>query len=112
MSATFRPKSLKAIGYADCSDAEMVLVRSLLAPQATAPLATPVATTAANFGRVPRGYITCLQDRIIGSTAQKRMYDPLPCQQVIALNTSHNPYLSDPQILAQHLLCLVTQPLS
>lgn len=111
-SATFRPEALKDLGYADCSDADMALVRSLLTPQATAPLATPVTTTPDNFGRVPRVYIECLQDFVIGPMAQKRMYTALPCQQVLTLDTSHNPYLSAPGELANHLLSLVDQPIT
>jgi pimeloyl-ACP methyl ester carboxylesterase len=65
-----------------------------------------VTTTAANFGRVPRVYIECLQDRTIGPAAQKQMYTALPCEKVITLNTSHNPYLSAPESLANHLLAL------
>lgn len=107
LSATFRPEALKEIGYADCSDADIALVRSLLAPQSVAPLVTPVAITPENFGQIPRVYIECLQDFVIGPMAQKRMYTALPCQQVMTLNTSHNPYLSAPRELANHLLSLV-----
>ncbi|NCJ05142.1 alpha/beta fold hydrolase [Synechococcales cyanobacterium C] len=106
LAATFRPEALKEIGYGDCSDEDMALVRSRLIPQAVAPLVTPVSTTTGNFGRVPRVYIECLRDRTIGPTAQKRMYTALLCEQVISMDTSHNPYLSCPQALAGHLLAL------
>ncbi|MFQ4139364.1 alpha/beta fold hydrolase [Nodosilinea sp. PGN35] len=106
LSATFRPEALQALGYADCSEEDMALVRSLLAPQALAPLTTPVQTSAEQAGRVPRVYITCTQDRVIGPAAQRRMYTALPCQQVITMDTSHNPYLSAPQALVDHLLSL------
>lgn len=106
-SATFRPEAVREIGYGDCSDEDMALVRSLLAPQAIAPLATPLTTSADNFGRVPRVYIECLRDKTIGPATQKRMYTALPCSQVITMDTSHNPYLSDPEALANHLLSLL-----
>jgi pimeloyl-ACP methyl ester carboxylesterase len=107
LSATFRPEALKDLGYHDCSDADLALVRSLIAPQAVAPLATPVTTTPENFGRVPRVYIECLQDKVIGPATQKRMYTALPCQQIMTLATSHNPYLSAPQAVAEYLLSLL-----
>ncbi|PSN11767.1 hypothetical protein C7293_22960 [filamentous cyanobacterium CCT1] len=106
LSATFNPEMVKEIGYGDCSEADVALVRSLLAPQAVAPLATPVHTTPENFGRVPRVYIECLRDRTIGLLAQRRMYTALPCKLVIAMDTSHNPYLSAPEALVNHLLAL------
>jgi pimeloyl-ACP methyl ester carboxylesterase len=108
LSATFRPEALQELGYADCSKEDMALVRSLLAPQALAPLATPVQITPEQAGRVPRIYITCTQDRVIGPAAQRRMYTALPCEQVIAMETSHNPYLSAPQELANHLALVAT----
>lgn len=107
LSATFRPEALKELGYHDCSEADVALVRSLLAPQAVAPLATPVTTTPENFGRVPRVYIECQQDKVIGPETQKRMYTALPCQKVMTLETSHNPYLSAPQAVAEYLLELL-----
>jgi pimeloyl-ACP methyl ester carboxylesterase len=107
LSATFRPEALKELGYHDCSEADLALVQSLLTPQALAPLATPVTTTPENFGRVPRVYIECLQDKVIGPAAQKRMYTALPCQQVMTLKTSHNPYLSVPEAVADQLLSLL-----
>ncbi|WP_081972452.1 alpha/beta fold hydrolase [Leptolyngbya sp. KIOST-1] len=110
LSATFRPEALPELGYADCSPEDMALVRSLLAPQALAPLATPVQTTPEQAGRVPRVYITCTQDRVIGPAAQRRMYTALPCERVLAMETSHNPYLSAPAAVAEHLLSLAAPP--
>lgn len=107
LSAAFRPEALKELGYHDCSEADVALVRSLLAPQAVAPLVTPVSTTPENFGRVPRVYIECLQDKVIGPMTQKRMYSALPCQPVMTLETSHNPYLSAPEAVADALLSLL-----
>ncbi len=107
LSATFRPEALQDLGYADCSEEDMALVRSLLAPQTLAPLATSVQITPEQAGRVPKVYITCTQDRVISPAAQRRMYTALPCEQVIAMETGHNPYLSAPQTLANHLLSLV-----
>lgn len=51
LSATFRPEALQELGYADCSEEDMALVRSLLAPQALAPLAMPVQISAERMGR-------------------------------------------------------------
>lgn len=58
-------------------------------------------------GCVPRVYIECLQDYVIGPLTQKKMYTALPCQQVISMDTSHNPLLSAPEALVKHLLPLV-----
>ncbi|MGI0489007.1 alpha/beta fold hydrolase [Pantanalinema rosaneae CENA516] len=106
-SVSFRSHAAKDIGFGDCSDADMALVQALLSSQAVAPLTTPVNTTAEKFGRVPRVYIECLQDRAIGLLAQRRLQTALPCEKVISLDTSHAPFFSAPQALAQHLLALL-----
>ncbi len=79
---------------------------TLLTPEPNAPVATPLELTEANFGRVPRTYITCLADRGVSPALQKTMYTRLPCQQVISLNTSHSPFLSAPDELVKHLTAL------
>lgn len=92
--------------YADCPSEDVALARALLTPEPNAPVATPLELTDANFGRVPRIYITTLADRGVSTALQKTMYTRLPCQQVISLNTSHSPFLSAPDELVKHLTAL------
>ena len=54
---TLGADTIKDIVYADCSDEDLALAKSLMVPQAAAPLMTPQKTTEQNFGRVPRVYI-------------------------------------------------------
>jgi len=103
---TVRADAIKEIFYSDCSDADVALAKSLLVPQATAPLGTPSKTTEQNFGRIPRVYIECLLDRTISPSRQKEMYTLLPCKRVISMNTSHSPFFSAPEELAAHLTSL------
>lgn len=104
--ATVREDALKEVFYGDCSDEDVARARSLLVPQATAVFATPVHTTAENFGRIPRVYIECLLDRAISPAVQKKMHTALPCQKVISMETSHSPFFSAPEALAAHLATL------
>lgn len=105
-SATVRPEALQETFYGGCSAEDVALARLLLAPEALAPLATPIRVTEANFGRVPRVYIECLRDNAIPPRLQKQMYTTLPCQQVIAMDTDHSPFFSAPEELGTHLLAL------
>jgi pimeloyl-ACP methyl ester carboxylesterase len=105
-SATFRAEDLREAFYADCSDEDVALARAMLVPQALAPPGTPVHTSAANFGRVPRVYIECLRDRALTPSFQKKLYTALPCQKVITMNTSHSPFFSAPEELVTHLASL------
>lgn len=104
-SVTLNVDAIKGM-YSDCSDEDVALAKSLLVPQATAPLAVPATTTEQNFGRVPRVYIECLLDKIITPSRQKEMYTNLPCERVISMNTNHMPLLSAPEELAAHLTSL------
>lgn len=105
-SATVRDEAIKEAFYGDCSDEDVARAKSLLVPQAAAPFATPVRTTAENFGRVPRIYIECLRDRAISPSVQKKMYTALPCQRVISMDTSHSSFFSAPEELAAHLAAI------
>lgn len=85
----------------------MALAHALLTPEPNASEGTPLQLSDENFGRIPRVYIECLQDRGISPGVQKKMYSDTPCQQVLSLNTSHSPFLSAPHSLVEHLLTAV-----
>ena len=104
--ATVKEEALKEVFYADCSDEDVEFAKSQLVPQAAAPFATPVSTTEENFGRVPRVYISCLRDKAISPSIQEKLYKALPCEKVISLDTSHSPFFSAPEELANHLLSI------
>jgi pimeloyl-ACP methyl ester carboxylesterase len=90
--------------YAGCDADDRALARTLLQPEPLAPSATPIHVTPERFGRVPRVYIECLQDRAISPSMQRRMIDASPCQRVISMNTDHSPFFSAPDELVRHLL--------
>jgi pimeloyl-ACP methyl ester carboxylesterase len=105
-SCTLRDAVIKDALYGDCPDEDVVLAQSLLAPEAVAPLTTPIHTSAAHFGRVPRVYIECRRDRAVSLSEQRRMVRAMPCQQVISIDTDHSPFFSSPDELTGHLLSL------
>jgi pimeloyl-ACP methyl ester carboxylesterase len=103
---TLKDESIQPAFYADCSDEDVAWAKSLLVRQAVAPFNTPVSTTDENFGRIPRVYIECLQDKAIAPSVQKKLYTNLPCEKVISMDTSHSPFFSAPEELANHLMSL------
>jgi pimeloyl-ACP methyl ester carboxylesterase len=102
-SATIREDAIREGLLHDCSEEDVKRAKSRFVPQALAPLATPITVTEGNFGRVPRVYIETLQDRAVSPSFQKEMYERLPCQKVISMNTSHSPFFSAPEELAEHI---------
>jgi len=103
-----KESAVRSALYGDCSDEDVELARSLLTPEANAPLATPLSLTERNFGRVPRAYIETLNDKGISNSLQRSLYSALPCEKVLSMNTSHSPFFSAPKELADHLLSLAS----
>ncbi|MDA4113224.1 MAG: alpha/beta fold hydrolase [Thaumarchaeota archaeon] len=101
-----RESAFKSALYGDCTEEDVELARSLLTREPNAPVGTPLHLTQDRFGRVPRVYIETLSDRGISNPVQRKMYTDLPCEEVIAMNTSHSPFLSAPEELASHLISI------
>ena len=106
LSTTNREDMIGPVFYHDCSDGDIAWAKALLVPQAAEPMARPMQTTDANWGRVPRVYIECLQDRTIPIALQREMVRRIPVQQVYTLDTSHSPFVSAPVDLARILTAL------
>lgn len=96
-------ETAREVFYQDCrqDDADAAMAR--LVPQPVAPFSAPIHTTAENFGRVPRAYIVCREDRAITADMQNRMIERQACAPVIELSTGHSPFYANPVALADAL---------
>ena len=103
---TVKDETIREAFYGDCSDEDVARAISLIVPQSASPFVAPVNTSEKNFGRIPRDYIECLRDRTISPSEQKKMYTDLPCKSIISMDTSHSPFFSAPEELADHLTSL------
>ncbi len=99
----YKPELAPDRFYNDCSPEDVAWSQSMLVPQPVGPLVTPMQTTAANFGRVPRVYIECALDNAVTPERAREMYTALPCAEVIVMQTGHSPFLCAPEDLARHL---------
>jgi pimeloyl-ACP methyl ester carboxylesterase len=97
---------LKGLFYGDCSDEDIAFAKANLVPQAFAPMSAKLHLTDANYGRVPRVFIECLQDGALSIRMQRNMYGDVPVGKVITMDTSHSPFFSAPEDLAGHLMAL------
>ncbi|HZS41457.1 MAG TPA: alpha/beta fold hydrolase [Polyangia bacterium] len=88
--------------YHDCAEADAERAIARLGREPLAVVAAPVATTAERFGRVPRTYVECTDDRALGPSLQRRMHAAQPCR-VERLASSHSPFYSQPAALARLL---------
>ena len=101
---TLQPDKIRETFYGHCTGSDAEWAASLLVPQPLAPFATPVHVTRERFGRIPRVYIRCLQDRTVPPSAQERMLAANPCQRVVSIDTDHSPFLSKPGEFTDHIL--------
>ncbi|RMA59939.1 pimeloyl-ACP methyl ester carboxylesterase [Acidovorax sp. 100] len=101
---------LKSAFYADVAEDVSVAMGNLLTPdEPVAPAVTPITRSASKWGAVPRHYIKCLQDRAVVPALAQKMIDTadaeFPQHKTIvhSMNTSHSPFLSQPEALARLL---------
>lgn len=96
------------IFYNRMSDEEARAATARLVAEPLAALTSPIRVSAERFGRVPRAYIECADDRAISLEMQREMQASLPCDPVITLDCDHSPFYSAVPQLADALLSLST----
>jgi pimeloyl-ACP methyl ester carboxylesterase len=95
---------LKPAFYHLCRDDQVARAKRLL--RAWQPLAaanTPIRLSPECYGRIPRCYVECLQDRTITIQAQRKMHAAAGVKAVASLDTDHSPFFSCPAQLAEAL---------
>jgi pimeloyl-ACP methyl ester carboxylesterase len=103
-SHTLQPEIYKEGLYHDCDDTITELAKVLLSHEPVESGITPLELSEENFGRVPRVYIECTEDRAVTPFIQQKMYSETPCEKVYRLETSHSPFFSKPKELVEILL--------
>jgi pimeloyl-ACP methyl ester carboxylesterase len=96
---------LKAAFYADCSDRDLdVAAKNVLPITSTVPDNTVSTITPKRFGRIPRVYIECTEDKAIPIETQRLMVSDVPGATVASLKTSHSSFFSQPDALAKLIM--------
>jgi pimeloyl-ACP methyl ester carboxylesterase len=96
--------SVPPIFCQDASDAIKAEVVANFRPDPIIPFTDTVVVTAANFGKADKYYIHTLQDHVIGINLQYQMVQTAGITKVYSLNTSHSPFLSEPDSVTATLL--------
>lgn len=92
--------------YHDCDDDITEMARLLLSQEPIESGLVPLQLTDGNWGRIPRVYIECTEDRAVTPFIQRKMYTETPCDKIFRLNSSHSPFFSQPAQLTSILLSL------
>ena len=96
-------KRLRELFYANCCDEDADYCLSHLQDQPLRPFVDTVSISNANFGRVPKLYIECLQDKAIAIEDQRRMHSRIKCA-VKTLDTDHSPFFSADRQLTEMMI--------
>jgi pimeloyl-ACP methyl ester carboxylesterase len=91
---------------ADGSPAELATLQAHYRDEPLAPFVTPVHTTVANWGRLPKVYVYTKEDHAVSYTLQQRMTAGVTFVSTATLDTSHAPFLSQPALVTSTLLGL------
>ncbi len=102
---------VKLVFYEDVSTTDFQAVSNFLTPDDPAqPFNALVPLSSQMWGRIPRTYIKCTEDRAIHLSTQAQMiadadmFTPDNLTQVISLTSSHSPFFSQPEKLAEVLV--------
>lgn len=90
--------------YSDCSPHDIkVALANLVRVTPHAPFTAISPATSGRYGRLPRHYIECLEDRGLPLAVQREMQAAVPGAVVHQLRTGHSPFLSAPEAVAEIL---------
>ncbi len=103
ISLRVEPAAARALFYNRASPEEAAWASAQLCAEPIAPNIVPLTVSHERWGRLPRAYIECLDDRTLPIGLQRAMQAVLPCDPVVTMDSDHSPFLSAPRILAAHL---------
>ncbi|PSR54991.1 hypothetical protein AHMF7605_16510 [Adhaeribacter arboris] len=92
------PELAAQIFYHDCSEADKKFALTRLSKEPIAPLATPVQLTEEVYGVIPKYFILCTESQDMDKTF---LSTHVPCEKVYTLHSSHSPFFSMPEKLAE-----------
>jgi len=103
------PAVVREAFYHDCSDEDARLAAARLGLQPAGAFQASFELAPGRFGRLPRHYVECLQDRAIDIASQRAMHQKMPCT-VHTLDASHSPFYSMPARLVEVLTRVARAP--
>jgi pimeloyl-ACP methyl ester carboxylesterase len=105
-SSSVAGSGVRELFYGDCTVADSEKATGLLVSEPIGPATTPVHVTTERWGSVPRAYILCTQDRAISPATQRAMIASVGVDRVVEMDSSHSPFISQPERLAALLVDL------
>ncbi|MEM5387666.1 alpha/beta fold hydrolase [Paraburkholderia phymatum] len=94
--------TMRSSFYGDCSDRDVAVAAANVVPTTSAvPYLALSETTPERFGSIPRVFIECTQDLALPIGQQRCMQADVPGAKIVTMETSHSPFFSQPELLAE-----------
>ncbi|MEP6737175.1 MAG: alpha/beta fold hydrolase [Chryseolinea sp.] len=100
-TSTIKPESIRQLFYHDCSDEDVSYATEHVSPQPMICLATPARLTQTNYGSIRKYYILCTDAHDLNKSS---LTGRVKCEKVFKLKSSHSPFFSMPEQLANILI--------
>lgn len=107
-SARVRPEACAETFYAQCSPEDVSFALENLRPEPFAPTSLPLRISEGAWGRIPRSYVECTEDRALPVELQRRMLAHHSGTRIATLEADHSPFFSMPERLANTLIELAS----
>jgi pimeloyl-ACP methyl ester carboxylesterase len=107
-SSMLLPEIYKEGLYHDCDDDITEMAKVLLSNEPKESAKAVLKLTEEKYGRVPRYYIECTEDRAITPWLQEKMLQQMSCRKVYKLQSSHSPFFSMPDKLTD-IICEIAK---
>lgn len=101
-------RAASVIAHLAPAEAAAEMAEKLVAEPA-GPRRTALSVTWERYGRIPRHYVECVQDKAIPLADQRLMQEIHPGASVVTMDTDHSPHLSAPEDLAKVLIGIAEQ---
>lgn len=101
---TILPVPGAEVFFGDCTEAQQRWAFARLTDEPLRPSLEKPHLTPGRFGAVPKSYIRCAKDRALSIECQDDMIARQPCDRIATLESSHSPFLSMPDALAQAIV--------
>jgi len=104
--ASVKEDALLNVIFTGATQEQIDVIKPKLAKEATAPFFETVETTEANFGSIAKGYIECLEDKVMSPKTQRLMQEVAGIKDVIQLQSGHVPLETFPKELSEALITI------
>lgn len=94
----------RTLFYSGCTPEDADWAISNLHREPLQVMHTPATVTWERWGRVPRAFIECSEDRVLSLDKQRDMQSAARCDPVLTLEADHSPFLCAPEALATAML--------